>query len=306
MTLRLPRGRSLGFGRVPLVMGIVNVTPDSFSDGGVHYDRDRAVDAALRMEADGAAIVDVGGESTRPGSDPVSIETELDRVLPVIEGIRARSDVPISIDTTKVRVAEAALDAGADVINDVTALRGDPAMRALAARSGIPVVLMHMRGAPKTMQQDIHFDDVVCDVARELTEFRDAARAAGVEQIIVDPGIGFGKTGEHNLQLLARASELTTIAPLMIGASRKAFIGRLTGRDAGPDRMAGSLAAVCAAARAGAALVRVHDVRETVDFLRVMDAIRTAGVSPAGPDASRVRGGGDAADPAGGDAGGPI
>jgi dihydropteroate synthase len=276
MTLRLFRGRSLGFGRVPLVMGIVNVTPDSFSDGGVHYDRDAAAEAALRMEADGAAVVDVGGESTRPGSDPVSEAVEIERVVPVIEEIRKRSDVPISVDTTKARVAAAALDAGADIVNDVTALRHDPAMRALAAQRGVPVVLMHMRGAPKTMQQDIRFDDVVGDVGRELTEFRDAAVAAGIdrEQIVVDPGIGFGKTGEHNLQLLARAHELAGIAPLMIGASRKAFIGRITGRDAGPDRMAGSLAAVAAAARAGAALVRVHDVRETVDFLRVWDAIR--------------------------------
>jgi dihydropteroate synthase len=276
MTLRLPRGRSLGFGRVPLIMGIVNVTPDSFSDGGVHYDRTVAVEAALRMESDGAAIVDVGGESTRPGSDPVSADEELERVLPVIEEIRKRSGVPISIDTTKARVAEAALDAGADMINDVTALRHDPAMRPLAAQRDVPVVLMHMRGGPKTMQQDIRFDDVVADVARELREFRDAAIDAGVEkeQIVVDPGIGFGKTAEHNLALLARAGELTDIGPLMIGASRKAFIGRITGREAGPDRMAGSLAAVCAAARGGAALVRVHDVRETADFLKVMDAIR--------------------------------
>jgi dihydropteroate synthase len=265
MTLRLLRGRSLGFGRVPLVMGIVNVTPDSFSDGGVHFGRAAAVEAALRMEAEGAVVVDVGGESTRPGSDPVGEEAELERVMPVIEQIRARSDVPISVDTTKARVAEAALDAGADMINDVTALRHDAAMRPLAARRGVPVVLMHMRGAPKTMQTDIRFDDVVCDVGRELTEFRDDAIAAG---------IGFGKTGEHNLQLLARAHELTSIAPLMIGASRKAFIGHLTGRIAGPDRMAGSLAAVAAAYRAGAAIVRVHDVRETVDFLKVMDAIR--------------------------------
>ena len=274
MTLRLPRGRSLGFGRVPLVMGIVNVTPDSFSDGGVHYDRCAAVDAALRMESDGATIVDIGGESTRPGSDTVSEAMELERVVPVIEGIRRRSDVPISIDTTKAGVAMAALDAGADIVNDVTALRGDPAMGTLVAQRGVPVVLMHMRGAPKTMQADIRFDDVVADVARELTELRDAALAAGVAQIVVDPGIGFGKTGEHNLQLLARAHEFTKIAPLMIGASRKAFIGRLTGREAGPERMAGSLAAVAAAARAGAAIVRVHDVRETVDFLKVLDAIR--------------------------------
>jgi dihydropteroate synthase len=276
MTLRLPRGRSLGFGRVPLVMGIVNVTPDSFSDGGVHYGRGDAVAAALRMESDGAAIVDVGGESTRPGSDPVSADEELERVIPVIEEIRKRSDVPISIDTTKARVAEAALDAGADMINDVTALRHDPAMLPLAAQRGVPVVLMHMRGEPKTMQQDIRFDDVVGDVVRELIAFRNAAVHGGIrkEQIVVDPGIGFGKTIEHNLQLLARANELESIAALMIGAARKAFIGYITGRVAGPDRMAGSLAAVCAAVHAGAAIVRVHDVRETVDFLKVMDAIR--------------------------------
>jgi dihydropteroate synthase len=256
------------------VMGVVNVTPDSFSDGGEFLDAEAAIAHGRELLGEGADVLDIGGESTRPGAEAVSAEVELERVVPVIEEIRARSDVPISVDTTKARVAEAALDAGADVINDVTALRHDPAMRPLAARRGVPVVLMHMRGAPKTMQQDIHFDDVVCDVARELTEFRDAAIAAGISQIVVDPGIGFGKSGEHNLQLLARAGELTSIAPLMIGASRKAFIGRITGRDAGPDRMAGSLAAVAAACRAGAALVRVHDVRETVDFLKVMDAIR--------------------------------
>ncbi len=276
MTLRLPRGRSLGFGRVPLVMGIVNVTPDSFSDGGVHSEHARAIEAALWMEADGAAIVDVGGESTRPGSDAVDEEMELERVIPVIEQIRARSNVPISVDTMKAGVAEAALAAGADMINDVTALRHDPAMRPLAARSGLPVVLMHMRGEPKTLQKEIRFDDVVRDVARELADFRQAAIAAGIEpeQIVIDPGIGFGKTAEHNLQLLARVQELTSIGPVAIGASRKAFIGHLTGRPAGPERMAGSLAAVAAACRAGVAIVRVHDVRETVDFLKVMDAIR--------------------------------
>lgn len=275
MTLRLPRGRTLPFARAPLVMGIVNVTPDSFADGGVHFDRTRAVEAALQMEQDGAAIVDVGGESTRPGSDAVDAEAELERVVPVIEQIRKHSDVAVSVDTTKSRVAEAALDAGADLINDVSALRFDYAMRPLAAQRGVPVVLMHMRGVPKTMQKEIRFDDVVTDVARELRAFRDAAIAAGIdaEQIVVDPGIGFGKTGEHNLQLLARASELAAIAPLCVGASRKAFIGHLTGRTAGPERMAGSLATVAAAYRAGAAIVRVHDVRETADFLKVMDAI---------------------------------
>ena len=257
------------------VMAILNVTPDSFSDGGVHFQRKRAIDAALQMEQDGAAFVDVGGESTRPGSEPVSDDQELERVVPVIEGIRARSGVTISVDTRKARVAKAALDAGADVINDVSALRHDPEMSALAAQRGVPVILMHMRGEPRTMQEDIHYDDVVDDVFRELSEWRDDAMAAGIaeDQIFVDPGIGFGKTYDHNLELLARCEELTRIAPVVIGASRKGFIGHLTGQAAGPRRMAGSLAAVAAAHRGGATIVRVHDVRETVDFLKVLGAI---------------------------------
>ncbi|HYC88832.1 MAG TPA: dihydropteroate synthase [Thermoanaerobaculia bacterium] len=256
------------------VMGILNVTPDSFSDGGVHYDRAVAIDAALRMERDGAAIIDVGGESTRPGSDTVSVEEELDRVIPVIEGIRARSSVRISVDTRKARVAEAALDAGADLVNDVTALR-DEALRALVAKRGVQVILMHMRGEPKTMQDDIHFDDVVHDVARELQQWRDEAIRAGVKKanILIDPGIGFGKTFEHNLEILARCDEYRSIAPVVIGASRKAFIGHVTGQPGGAARVAGSLAAVAAAAKGCASIVRVHDVRETVDFLRVLSAI---------------------------------
>lgn len=277
--MRLPRGRSLILTpHAPIVMGILNVTPDSFSDGGVHFDHRKAVHAALQMEEDGAAMVDIGGESTRPGAGEVSADEEIERVVPVIAQIRERSDVPISIDTRKAAVAEAALAAGADVINDISALRHDPDMRPLAARRGVPVVLMHMRGEPRTMQHDIHFDDVVADVARELGQFRDEAVAAGIDpaQVIVDPGIGFGKTFDHNLTLLAHAHELTSIAPLLIGASRKAFIGHLTGRDAGPARAIGSLATVAAAQRAGAAFVRVHDVRETVDFLKVVMAIEGA------------------------------
>ena len=256
-----------------LVMGILNVTPDSFSDGGVHFDRQIAIDAALRMANDGAAIIDIGGESTRPGAEPVSIDDEIARVVPVIEGIRRSNDVKISIDTMKSAVARAALDAGANMINDVTALRHDPEMRALAASRGVPVILMHMRGEPRTMQSLAEYDDVVDDVARELTSFRDDAQRGGVKEIYVDPGIGFAKTFDHNLEILARCRELTKIAPLVIGASRKKFIGHLTGRDAGPDRMAGSLAAVAAAHRGGASIVRVHDVRETVDFLKVLEAI---------------------------------
>jgi dihydropteroate synthase len=260
---------------IPLVMAILNVTPDSFSDGGVHFDHERAIESALRMERDGAAMVDVGGESTRPGSEAVSVEQELERVVPVIEGIRARSAVTISIDTRKARVAKAALDAGADIINDVSALRHDADLRVLAAQRGVPVILMHMRGEPRTMQENIHYDDVVDDLLRELSEWRDDAMAAGIaeDQILVDPGIGFGKTFDHCLEILARCEELTRIAPVVIGASRKAFLGHLTGQPAGPARMPGSLAAVAAAHRGGATIVRVHDVRETVDFLKVLGAV---------------------------------
>ena len=259
----------------PAVMAILNVTPDSFSDGGVHFDRQTAIEAALRMEEEGAAVIDVGGESTRPGSEAVNEEAELERVVPVIEGIRRRSAVTISIDTRKSRVAAAALDAGASAINDVSALRHDPEMRALAAARGVPVILMHMRGEPRTMQENPQYDEVVSDVARELSSWKDEAVRAGIDasRILVDPGIGFGKTFNHNLSLLARCHELARIAPVVIGASRKAFIGHLTGRAGGPDRAAGSLAAVAAAHRGGAAMVRVHDVRETVDFLRVLNAI---------------------------------
>ena len=273
--IALPRGRELELTRVPRVMGILNVTPDSFSDGGVHFDQLKAVHAAMQMEEDGVAIIDIGGESTRPNADPVSADDEIARVVPVIEQIRRRSDVPISIDTTKAAVAEAALNAGADIINDVSALRRDAKMRALAARTRVPVVLMHMRGEPRTMQSLAKYDDVVNDVARELREFVDDATRAGIarDQILIDPGIGFAKTGDHNLEVLARCAELRAIAPVVIGASRKAFIGKLTGRDAGPERMVGSLAAVAAAFRGGVSMVRVHDVRPTIDFLKVLAAI---------------------------------
>jgi dihydropteroate synthase len=266
----LPGGRHLRIGETPSVMGIVNVTPDSFSDGGVHFDPDQAVASALRMASDGAAIVDVGGESTRPGSSPVSVDEELDRVLPVIRGIRRESDVIISVDTSKAAVAVAAVEAGASIINDVTALR-DPAMAEVAARLGAAVILMHMRGEPRTMQQTIQFEDVVGEVRNELRASRDLALAAGVRpsSILVDPGIGFGKTFEQNHELLRRAAELNELGPVVIGASRKGFIGALTGQPAGAARTAGSLAAVAAAALSGVAIVRVHDVRETVDFLKV-------------------------------------
>lgn len=261
--------------RSPAVMGILNITPDSFSDGGVHFEQSKAVHAALQMEQDGATIIDIGGESTRPGAEPLAAQVEIDRVLPVIEQIRRRSGITISIDTRKAAVAEEAIRAGADIVNDVSAMRYSAGMPALVARSGVPVILMHMRGEPSTMQQFAVYDDVVTDVARELSSMIDHAVAAGIdrEKILIDPGIGFAKTFEQNLELLARAKELTSLGPLVIGASRKAFIGHLTGRASGPDRALGSLAAVAAAQRAGAAVVRVHDVRATVDFLKVWMAI---------------------------------
>ncbi|HKR62519.1 MAG TPA: dihydropteroate synthase [Thermoanaerobaculia bacterium] len=259
----------------PRVMGILNITPDSFSDGGVHFDHPRALHGALQMIEDGADLLDIGGESTRPGAEDVPLDLELERVVPVIEAVRKRSDIPISVDTRKARVAEAALDAGANLINDVSALQHDPEMRSLAAKRGVPVILMHMRGEPSTMQQHARYEDVVADVKRELGERRDEAIAAGIaaDNILIDPGIGFAKTFEHNLELLARCGELCALGPLVVGASRKGFIGHLTGREASAERMAGSLATVEAAYRGGASIVRVHDVRETVDFLKVLTAI---------------------------------
>jgi dihydropteroate synthase len=274
-SVRLPRGSEVCFGSMPLVMGIINVTPDSFSDGGEHFDSAVAIESGLRMLSEGAAMVDIGGESTRPGALPVDDAEEIKRVVPVIRGIRAKSSAPISIDTRKSAVAAAALDAGADMINDVSALRHDSVMSTLAASRKVPVILMHMRGEPKTMQNDIHFDDLIAEVHRELVAFRELAERAGIarEQILVDPGIGFGKTFAQNAELLRRCADFADLGPVVIGASRKAFVGELTGQPGGAARAAGSLATVAAAALGGAAIVRVHDVRPTVDFLKVFSAV---------------------------------
>ena len=254
----------------PAVMGILNVTPDSFSDGGIHFDHTKALHAALQMIEDGADMIDVGGESTRPGAAPVSADAEIERVIPVIDDIRRRSDIIISIDTRKAKVARAAIAVGANMVNDVSGLLFDPEMRKI---DEVPLIVMHMRGEPATMQQFTHYDDVVADVAREL---RERIHGLAPERVYIDPGIGFAKTAEQNLELLARCHELTSVARLVIGASRKSFIGKITGHDAGPMRMPGSLAAVAAAKRGGASIVRVHDVRETVDFLKVLSAIDEA------------------------------
>jgi dihydropteroate synthase len=257
------------------IMGVVNVTPDSFSDGGAFLDRDAAVAHGLRLAFEGADLLDIGGESTRPGADPVSEREELHRVIPVIEGIlAANAGVRISIDTSKAGVAAAALDAGADYVNDVTALRGDPEMAALVAERNVDVCLMHMLGTPRTMQAEARYGDVVADVKAFLAERIDAATAAGIarERIEVDPGIGFAKNIDHNLELLRRLRELTELGrPLVLGTSRKSFLGRITGRETA-ERVPATLATVVMGYERGAEVFRVHDVAPARDALAVAAA----------------------------------
>ena len=263
---------------VPAVMGILNVTPDSFSDGGRFDAHDNALRQAEAMVADGAAIIDIGGESTRPGSSGVSEQQELDRVIPVIEAVRAASDVPVSVDTSKAIVMREAVAAGAAMINDVCALQTPGALQA-AADLQVPVCLMHMLGEPRTMQRNPTYDDVVTAVAEFFEERIEACTAAGIAEdlIVVDPGFGFGKTAAHNVELLANLRQLRVGGrPILFGASRKATLGELTGRDVG-ERMPASVAAAVIAAMNGADIVRVHDVRETVDALRIVQAVNEAG-----------------------------
>ncbi|MGO4551826.1 dihydropteroate synthase [Lysobacter sp. 2RAF19] len=258
------------------VMGIVNVTPDSFSDGGEHATTQAAIAHGVRLAGEGADILDVGGESTRPGADEVPLEEELRRVIPVIEGLVRATSVPISVDTSKPEVMRAAVAAGAGMINDVYALRRDGALDA-AASLGVPVVLMHMLGEPRSMQESPQYDDVVADVHRFLAERIFAAEMAGIAKarIVVDPGFGFGKNRDHNLALLARLETIAELGvPVLAGLSRKKTIGDLTGRADPHDRVAGSVAAHLVAAQRGARLVRVHDVAPTVDALKVWAAVQ--------------------------------
>jgi dihydropteroate synthase len=263
--------------QTPLIMGVVNVTPDSFSDGGRFLDADAAVEHGARLASEGAAILDVGGESTRPGADPVSEEEELRRVVPVVERLAGGSRV--SIDTTKVAVARAALEAGATLVHDVSALRFDPAMAALVAETGAGCCLMHMLGEPRTMQEAPRYDDVVSEVKAFLEERLAFAVAAGIdeERVWLDPGIGFGKTVEHNLELLRRLDEIVAIGrPVVVGTSRKSFLGKLAGgRDEG-ERLPGTIATNVLALERGASVFRVHDVAENADALKVATAtVRT-------------------------------
>jgi dihydropteroate synthase len=259
---------------VTKLMGVVNVTPDSFSDGGLFLDPAAAVAHGRELAAAGAEILDVGGESTRPGAEPVSAEEELRRVVPVIGGLHDL-DCEVSVDTSKATVAEAALDAGATIVNDVTALRGDSGMAALCAERGATVILMHMLGEPRTMQEDPRYGDVVAEVKSFLAERLEAATAAGVveEQVWLDPGIGFGKTAAHNMELLRRLGELRELGrPLVIGTSRKSFIGKVDGSAAG-ERLGGTIASSVLAAAEGAEVLRVHDVAEVRQALAVAAAI---------------------------------
>jgi len=277
--LALPDGRTLLLSQRVHVMGIVNVTPDSFSDGGRFLDPDAAIEHGLRLADEGADLLDVGGESTRPGAEPVGAEAETDRVLRVVEALASKSGIPVSIDTTKAPVALAALDAGAQILNDVAAGRFDRDMFPLAAERRTPVVLMHMRGEPRTMQQTPVYGDVVGEIARYLEDRAEAAVAAGIarDKIIVDPGFGFGKTREHNLLLLRRMREFRCLGfPILAGTSRKSFVGAVLGDLPVDERLEGTAATVALSVANGASIVRVHDVREMARVVRMVEAVQAA------------------------------
>jgi len=268
--------RLLDIGRRPLVMGIVNVTPDSFSDGGRYATVEAAVAHGLELVRQGADMLDVGGESSRPGAEPVSSEEELRRILPVVRALAAAVDIPLSVDTTKAEVARQALEAGAHIINDITALRGDPAMAEVVRAWGAGVILMHMQGTPATMHLDPHYDDVVREVRQDLDARLQAAADLGIAklQVVLDPGIGFGKTAEHNLELLARLEALQSLGrPICLGVSRKRFLGKLLGRPT-EQRLAGALGvAGFALGRGAVQILRVHDVGPTRDVVEVFQAL---------------------------------
>jgi dihydropteroate synthase len=277
--LKLP-SRTLQLGRRTLIMGVLNVTPDSFSDGGKFFDPRRAIDHALAMQRDGADLLDIGGESTRPGSRGTPTEEELSRILPVLRGLRGCLKIPISVDTRKAAVAEAAIAAGAEIVNDISGLKTDPRIAEVAARHRVALILMHMRGKPRSMQQGPFASDVVRDVTRGLCASVTIARKGGVakSQIILDPGIGFGKSFPQNYELLSRLPELARLGfPLVVGTSRKGFLGAtlvLNGAPAPPDeRIWGTAATVAASIIGGAHMIRVHDVAEMVQVARVADCL---------------------------------
>ncbi len=269
------QGGRLDFSGGCLVMGVLNVTPDSFSDGGEFFDTDKAIKHGLKMAADGAAIIDIGGESTRPGSAPVSVDGQVKRVIPVIEALSKKVNVPISIDTYNYQVAKAALDVGASMINDITAL-SDERLGRLAAENEVPVVLMHMQGTPQTMQAEPKYKNVVGEVLEFLLERAKRAEELGIdkEKIFIDPGIGFGKALEHNLLILRNIRKFVeTGYRVLVGTSRKSFIGALTGKENPAERLFGTAATVALCVTADVSIVRVHDVAEMVDVVKVANAI---------------------------------
>ena len=276
--INLPVGAPIELGERTLVVGVLNVTPDSFSDGGLHFDVAQAVDRAVELESEGADIVEIGGESTRPGSVRVSVEEELSRVLPVLRKLTGQLRVPIAIDTYKSQVAAAAISHGASIVNDISALRFDPSLAAVVARARAALVLMHMRGEPTTMQKMDPSPDIFSEIKRDLEQWIRLAESHGInrDRIIIDPGIGFGKTLEQNLAILKHLDRFETFnLPLMVGTSRKSFIGRITGqREA--ERAFGSAASVAISILKGAHLVRVHDVSEMVEVAKIADAICAA------------------------------
>ena len=268
---------SLDFSKKTYVMGILNITPDSFTDGGLFFTRDAAIEHGLRLAEDGADIIDIGGESTRPGSDPLEYGEEIRRTIPVIETLAKKVNVPISIDTYKSGVARQALDAGASMVNDVSGLRFDPEMARIAAEYNVPVVIMHIRGTPRNMQVNPEYEALIPEIIDYLRTSIRTATDAGVSEnmIVIDPGIGFGKTFDHNLEILKNLREFTLLGkPLLIGPSRKAFIGKILNNASTSERLEGTAAAVAISILNGANIVRVHDVKEMVKVARVADAIK--------------------------------
>ncbi|MCU0596017.1 MAG: dihydropteroate synthase [Desulfobacterota bacterium] len=267
---------TLDLSRRTHVMGVINVTPDSFSDGGQFFEKERAVAQGLQLAADGADLLDVGGESTRPYSKGISADEEMDRVIPVIEALKRELTIPISIDTLKAQVAREALRCGASMVNDISSFCADPGMASVAAEAGVPVILMHMKGTPADMQVKPSYGDVVAEIITFLKEVVDQAVNRGVrrERIIVDPGIGFGKTFDHNLEILKELGRFQCLdAPILVGSSRKAFIGRILDKKV-HERDTGTMATVAAAVMNGAHIVRVHNVKQAVETVRVIDAIK--------------------------------
>jgi len=273
----LIRGGELELGERTLLMGVLNVTPDSFSDGGLYFDKELAIERALQMVEEGADIIDIGGESTRPFSEPTPLEEELKRVIPVIEAITSKIPVPISIDTYKAKVAFEALQAGARIVNDISGLRFDREMVKVVAESGAGLIVMHIKGTPKTMQLDPHYDDVMGEIKAYLKESIEKAESEGVcpESIVVDPGIGFGKKLHHNLEIFRRLNELEELGkPILVGPSRKSFIGEILGLPVS-ERLYGTLGAVAYCALKGVHIVRVHDVKAARQVVDIIDAIQS-------------------------------